>query len=179
MVGWVGGWVGEWVNGWFLQRILPLCGSILQAGTCLILCFAKNPRWSWVWQYFLDSEIPQCWICNLLLWNIQKSTSGGSDDSHFDSVVHSDYSLTWSSPTSNVVIFIKKKEWRLPILIRSTCLPVHLAAVASIRQLLLLKKFVPYCRETQVALWSWNMLYRVPHAKSQQDKSPRWVLLTD
>ena len=33
------------------QRITPLCGSILQAGTCQILSFDENPRWSRVWQY--------------------------------------------------------------------------------------------------------------------------------
>ena len=32
------------------QRITPLCGSILQAGTCQILSLAENPRWSRVWQ---------------------------------------------------------------------------------------------------------------------------------
>ena len=35
------------------QRIMPLCGSILQAGTCQILSLAENPRWSRVWQYFV------------------------------------------------------------------------------------------------------------------------------
>ena len=39
----VGGWV---VGGWLFQEIIPLRGSILQAGTCLILSLAKNPRWS-------------------------------------------------------------------------------------------------------------------------------------
>ena len=28
------GWVDGWMDGVFLQEILPLCGSILQAGTC-------------------------------------------------------------------------------------------------------------------------------------------------
>ena len=46
--GWVGGWVGVWVG--FLQEIMPLRGSILQAGTCQILSLAENPRWSRVWQ---------------------------------------------------------------------------------------------------------------------------------
>ena len=35
-----------WVGGWFFQDILPLRGSILQAGTCQILSSAENPRWS-------------------------------------------------------------------------------------------------------------------------------------
>ena len=30
----------------FLQKIIPLRGSILQAGTCQILSLAENPRWS-------------------------------------------------------------------------------------------------------------------------------------
>ena len=30
--------------------ILPLRGSILQAGTCQILSLAENPRWSRVWK---------------------------------------------------------------------------------------------------------------------------------
>ena len=34
------------VGGWFFQEILPLCGSILQAGTCQIFSLAENPRWS-------------------------------------------------------------------------------------------------------------------------------------
>ena len=34
----------------FLQEIIPLRGSILQAGTCKILSLAENPRWSRVWQ---------------------------------------------------------------------------------------------------------------------------------
>ena len=37
---------GGWVGGRFFQDILPLLGSILQAGTCQILSIAKNPRWS-------------------------------------------------------------------------------------------------------------------------------------
>ena len=40
---------GEWVGG-PNQRIMPLCGSILQAGTYQILSLAENPRWSRVWQ---------------------------------------------------------------------------------------------------------------------------------
>ena len=64
----VGGWVRQtqrggrtgrkdsqiliwWVGGWFFQEILPLCGYILQAGTCQILSLAENPRWSRVCQY--------------------------------------------------------------------------------------------------------------------------------
>ena len=34
-----------------LYIILPLWGSILQAGTCWIFSLAENPRWSRVWQY--------------------------------------------------------------------------------------------------------------------------------
>ena len=34
-----------WVGG-FGSRIMPRCGSILQAGTCQILSLAENPRWS-------------------------------------------------------------------------------------------------------------------------------------
>ena len=41
------GWVGAGPS----QRIMLLCGSILQAGTCQILSLAENPRWSRVWQY--------------------------------------------------------------------------------------------------------------------------------
>ena len=46
--------LGHWVSGWevFFQEILPLHGSILQAGTYQIFSFAENPRWSQVWQYF-------------------------------------------------------------------------------------------------------------------------------
>ena len=39
-LGWLGGFL----------KMMPLCGSILQAGTCQILSLAENPRWSWVWQ---------------------------------------------------------------------------------------------------------------------------------
>ena len=42
--------------GWpacqFRQKMLPLCGSILQAETCQTLSIAENPRWSRVWQYW-------------------------------------------------------------------------------------------------------------------------------
>ena len=38
------------MGGWFFQEIIPLCGSILQAGSCQILSLAENPRWSRVWQ---------------------------------------------------------------------------------------------------------------------------------
>ena len=33
-------------SGQFLQEIIPLRGSILQAGTCQIVMLAENPRWS-------------------------------------------------------------------------------------------------------------------------------------
>ena len=52
MDGWVDGWVGGWMGGPLLQEILPLCGFILQVGTCQIPRLAENPRWSRVWQYF-------------------------------------------------------------------------------------------------------------------------------
>ena len=35
----------------FLQKIIPLHGSILQAGTCQTPSLEENPRWSRVWQY--------------------------------------------------------------------------------------------------------------------------------
>ena len=38
------------------QRIIPLCGSILQAETCQILNLVKIPRWSQVWQYFENKK---------------------------------------------------------------------------------------------------------------------------
>ena len=34
---------GGWVGGQFFQEIIPLRGSILQAGTCQIPSLAKNP----------------------------------------------------------------------------------------------------------------------------------------
>ena len=60
----VGGWVGcgafeldgsiaepmNWVGGGPSQRITPLCGSILQAGTCQILSLTECAIWSRVWQ---------------------------------------------------------------------------------------------------------------------------------
>ena len=39
-----------WVGGTFFQKIIPLCGFILQVGTCQILSLAEIPRWSRVWQ---------------------------------------------------------------------------------------------------------------------------------
>ena len=41
-----------WVGGF--MTIMPR-GSILQAGTFQILSLAENPRWSRVWQLFLDN----------------------------------------------------------------------------------------------------------------------------
>ena len=41
-------------GGWAVgsgSRIMPRCGSILQAETCQILSSAENPRWSRVWQF--------------------------------------------------------------------------------------------------------------------------------
>ena len=32
--------------------ILPLCGSILQTGTCQILSLAEHARWNRVWQFW-------------------------------------------------------------------------------------------------------------------------------
>ena len=43
-------YIGAAATYMFLQKILPLRGSILQAGTCQILSFAENPRWSRMWQ---------------------------------------------------------------------------------------------------------------------------------
>ena len=54
-----GGWVGctaYVLGGWFLQKIKPLCGSILQVGTCQILILAENPRWSRVWQKCIQDK---------------------------------------------------------------------------------------------------------------------------
>ena len=54
------GWsikVGTRLAGWLAGSrviIVPLRGSILQAGTCQILSLAENPRWSRVWQCFLS-----------------------------------------------------------------------------------------------------------------------------
>ena len=42
--------VGGWVAGGSWLRIMPRCGSILQAETCEILSLAENPTWSQVWQ---------------------------------------------------------------------------------------------------------------------------------
>ena len=47
----VGGWLGGWLGGRFFQDIIPLRGSILQAGTCQILSLAEYP--SLVWQSIL------------------------------------------------------------------------------------------------------------------------------
>ena len=47
------GWPGGW---WFIRTIMPLRGSILQAGTCQILSLAENPRWSRVWQQYVPLQ---------------------------------------------------------------------------------------------------------------------------
>ena len=36
----------RWVDGWFIREILPLFGSIFQAGTSYIFSFAENPGWN-------------------------------------------------------------------------------------------------------------------------------------
>ena len=46
--------VGGGLGG--LMRIMPRCGSILQAGTCQILRLAENPRWSRVLQKLRDIQ---------------------------------------------------------------------------------------------------------------------------
>ena len=50
-----------------LQKIIPLCGSILQAGTCQILSLAEKPRWSraTLWQW-LTSTLPLVQMANHL-----------------------------------------------------------------------------------------------------------------
>ena len=58
--------VGGWVGGWLLQEILPLSGSILQAGTYQILSLAENPRWSRVWQY--TDEKFRSFLLNCVRW---------------------------------------------------------------------------------------------------------------
>ena len=44
-------YIGAAATYMFLQKILPLRGSILQVETCQIFSLAENPRWSRVWQY--------------------------------------------------------------------------------------------------------------------------------
>ena len=62
------GWVAGWLGGF--MRIMPRCGSILQAGTCHILRLAENPRWSRVWQYLSYVSISEFNIttCNKEVW---------------------------------------------------------------------------------------------------------------
>ena len=43
-------YIGAAATYMFLQKILPLRGSILQVETCQIFSLAENPRWSRVWQ---------------------------------------------------------------------------------------------------------------------------------
>ena len=57
--GWVAGWVG-------LMRIMPRCGSILQARTCKILSFAKNLRWGRVWQLTKKLTLSFVWLCMIV-----------------------------------------------------------------------------------------------------------------
>ena len=56
-------WLSNLYNGmagWVtIRRIMPLCGSILQAAICQILSLAENPRWSRVWQKYRIS--PTFW----------------------------------------------------------------------------------------------------------------------
>ena len=58
-----------WVGG--VKKIMPRCGSILQAGTCQILSLAEYPRWSRVWQWDLLKQDP--WedelLCSTEFWN--------------------------------------------------------------------------------------------------------------
>ena len=44
---------GGWVGGF--MRIMPRCGSILQAEPCQILRLAEKPRWSRMWQKYKTS----------------------------------------------------------------------------------------------------------------------------
>ena len=43
-------YIGAAATYMFLQKIIPLRGSILQAEACQIFSLAENPRWSRVWQ---------------------------------------------------------------------------------------------------------------------------------
>ena len=63
------------VGGWFFQEIIPLRGSILQAGTCQILSLAENPRWSRVWQYMFKPD----WSL-LIMRSAGKNTHSGKID---------------------------------------------------------------------------------------------------
>ena len=69
--------VGGWVGGWFFQEILPLRGSIWQAGTCKILSLAKNPRWNRVWQK--DSESYRGLVGDLFLSRYLAVTAAQED----------------------------------------------------------------------------------------------------
>ena len=62
-----GGWVDEWVSG-FWYMIKPLCGSILQAGTCQILSLAESPRWSRVWQQMKQAELNLIYCSPCVTW---------------------------------------------------------------------------------------------------------------
>ena len=47
-------YIGAAATYMFLQKIIPLRGSILQVETCQIFSLAENPRWSRVWQLELN-----------------------------------------------------------------------------------------------------------------------------
>ena len=67
-----------------LQKIMPLRGSILQAGTCQIFSLAENPRWSRVWQQ-LKSGDKLC-IHNTYIWMTTQSNQRTiKDNTYFTS----------------------------------------------------------------------------------------------
>ena len=59
---------GGWVGGF--MRIMPHCDSILQAGTCQILCLAENPIWSQVWKETCCGEELNGKKCTNRRWTI-------------------------------------------------------------------------------------------------------------
>ena len=63
-------------DGWVtIRRIMPLRGSILQAGICKILSLSENPRWRQVWQ-----KSTKCYLVPKVL------RGGGGDVHNFDFV---------------------------------------------------------------------------------------------
>ena len=51
---------------------MPLCGSILQAGTCQILSLTENPRWSRVWQNNPSQKVFKASISISFVWECQE-----------------------------------------------------------------------------------------------------------
>ena len=122
---WWEGCAGYVVGG--LMKIMPRCGSILQAGTCQIFSLAENQRWSRVWQYI---EIKIWTNISIILQKLALrmflehplTLAGIWVNSYFPfSIMNENWNKTWKHQSQGLISFLYSKysqQWELLILFK-------------------------------------------------------------